>query len=854
MDALQVLNNRYQLLSVIKRGGFGTIYKGYDSVLGKDIAVKEINEELLGDAWYIDQFQNEARQVARMNHQNIVHIFDLVKSDDGKFYIVMEYIDGLDLSKLLQECRKQNQPIPQHLAIHIVAEICKALDYAHNCTDSENNEPLDLVHQDISPSNIMISKNGTVKLIDFGIAGAQKKFMAEENNLTLQGKIQYMSPEHVSLDQELDKRSDLFSLGLVLYEVLENRRFFQNEDGQDIIDALRNGKLKLKDYKHTPKALQKVVARSLERTPEKRYQNANQVYIDLVTYFVVNADSSTVHTELGNFVAGFSPKSAPKSGASEEEDFEAKLDSAIGSIGDEESMPPSSPDHFDYEPQRDEAEGLKTDTSPLPVTIGTVPESAARDDFEEVEMGDEIKTVIDAVRLAARGHQKLFKRIAISVGIFAVLFLALDVTFRWTSFGESTYDFLFPPAIKIASQPAGAQVHLNGKALAGVTPLTIDEIEPGVHELKLTLDKYNPIIKSIQVPSKGDVRIKGEEARRGNRPYTFNFLTTLELDSRPQGAEVVINDIKYGQKTPCTVTWEVGEPCRIEMTHAGFPELTGFSLDTENMVEEITDHRVWEFAIQETPILSYQVQGIFGKEIEFNSNPANALIYVDDASNPIGRTGDDSKIFLTAGSHEIHLRRQGYNSRTLRIEVNEATPTEMFTTLTRPVRFIAYDATDGRSQDLGATLRKLVRNGATITENRRTPITLNLLPSNYYAIFTRDGYKTTQIDISPTDRQVTAVMEPLLGQISVVVLDEDTNEPLSNVEIRYKSLDNPAMPEKLLAFTDEDGTCSGTLEAGLYMFITQKAGFEYREQSLSIQASDLNLIEFNLSKLQARKQ
>lgn len=850
MDALEVLNNRYQLLSVIKRGGFGTIYKGYDSVLGKDIAVKEINEELLGDAWYIDQFQNEARQVARMNHQNIVHIFDLVKSDDGKFYIVMEYIDGLDLSKLLQECRKNNQPMPQHLALHIVAEVCKALDYAHSCTDTESNEPLDLVHQDISPSNIMMSKNGAVKLIDFGIAGAQKKYMAEENNITLQGKIQYMSPEHVSPEQDLDRRSDLFSLGLVLFEVLENRRFFQSEDGQAVIETLRNGKLKLKDYKHTPKALQKVMARALERTPEKRYQNANQFYIDLVTYFVVNADPTAVHAELGALVEHHSPKAD----TSKTDDFDAELDSAIGNVKDDSASPASRPPHFEYEPPQDDPEALETDTSPLPVTIGTLPESQAKDDFEVEVMGDEIKTVIDAVRLAARGHQRLLKRGAMALAAFTVLFFALDVIFRWTAFGESAYDFVFPPAIKIASTPAGAKAYLDGEALPGVTPIQIDEIQPGVHELRLTLQGYNPIIKSIQVPSQGDVRIKGEATRRGNRPYTFNFLTTLELDSRPQGAEVYINGIKYGQKTPCSVTWEAGETCEIEMKHAGFPDVTGFALDTENSVEQIADHRVWEFDISESPTLSYQIQGVFGKHIQFKSNPPNALIYLDDASNPIGRTGDDSQIFMTAGTHAISLRRQGYNSRTLRIEVNEATPTEMFTTLTRPVRFVAYDATNGRTRDLEATIRRLVRNGATVVQDRRTPITLNLQPTNYYAIFTKDGYKTTQVDISPSDRQVTAVMEPLFGQISVIVLDAGTNEPLSNVEIRYKSLDNPAMPEKLLAFTDEDGTCSGTLEAGLYMFVTQKSGYEYREQSLAVQASDLNLIEFNLTNLQARKQ
>src|SRR3990172_904005 len=417
MDTHKIVNNRYQLLTVIKRGGFGTIYKGHDTVLGKDIAVKEINHELLKDAWYVDQFQNEARHVAKMNHQNIVHIFDLVEAEDRQFYIIMEFIDGYDLNTLIKESKAASRDFPTHIAVHIVAEICKALDYAHNCRHTENNEPLNLVHQDILRDNIMIAKNGLVKLIDFGIAGAQKKAIAQKDTVVLQGKVQYMSPEHVSVEQNIDRRSDIFSLGLVLYELLEGRRFFLYDDTHKIVDILRNGKLKLKDLSKTPKPLQSVLNKALEKSLDKRYQNANQLYIDLVTYLVLNSDSANIDKELVNFVSGFDMKSQPEPAETNETLFniaESDLifDSVLDDIeknkvtaGQRETLPEVPPEQVvkaekEKPVLRDEPQ-TKEDDLNIIKPISSKP-------AEYFEAGDEIKTVIDVVRLSTRGDKKLF--------------------------------------------------------------------------------------------------------------------------------------------------------------------------------------------------------------------------------------------------------------------------------------------------------------------------------------------------------------------------------------------------------------------------------------------------------------
>ncbi|MFQ5864302.1 MAG: protein kinase [bacterium] len=856
MEALKVLNSRYQLLSVIKRGGFGIIYKGYDSVLGKDIAVKEIKPELLDEARYIDLFQAEARHAAKMSHQNIVHIFDLLQTEDNKFYVVMEYIDGLDLSKLLQECQSKGELIPQHLAVYIVAEVCKALDYAHNCCGLDNNEPLNLVHQDISPSNIMISSNGLVKLIDFGIAGKHKRSLIEKHQMTFQGKFQYMSPEHLGTDLNPDKRSDIFSLGLVLYETLEGKRYFQNEDVHNIMERLKNGKLRIEELKHTPKPLQGVLHKALEKLPERRYQDANQFYSDLANYLGTHSDPSKIDAELEKFISKFTSNKTKtkltrrKFEIKDSDDFFETVFADILIDDSEEEKPPvpNIPSKEIDIDESDQAEIHEAITS-LPQVKKVIPEQNEVQLQNDLEVGDDINTVIDVVRLSTRGHKKRVIQSAIGLTGLIVIFLMMDTAFQWTQIGSTTYDYLFPPAIKISSIPSGAKVFLDNEPLPGATPISVNKIQPGVHQLKLMAAGYAPIVKSIQVPSKGKIYIRGEESRGGHRPYIFRFKTTLELSSEPQNAEVYINNIKYGRNTPCTVTWEVGEPCQIEMRKKGFPNITAFNLDTEQMINEVEDRRFWKMDIVKEPNTRYRITGVFGRFITIKSNPSKAIIYLDNYSTPIGVTGKQDQIFLSAADHEIILKKRGYNTRVLDLRVNESTPSEILVHLSRPVKFFAQDASQSRGRDIGAVIKKIVRNGKDVVRGKRTPSHINLLSFDYYAIFTKEGYQDTKVQISPKDNYVVAKMTPAQANITVVILERVSGDPVGNVEVSYKSLDDPHAAEKTFDITDFEGTCSGSLAPGLYVFRTSKNGYKYQEKSILVQASRVNRIEFNLSKL-----
>ena len=193
----RLLDNKYEIIREIKQGGFGIVYTGIDRKLNKLVAIKEIAPSLVEDPKYLDMFQEEAINIAKLNHTNIVHVYEFTKAADGRLYIIMEYIDGTDLEKIVRFARRRHTKIPPPLAIFIASQVCMALDYAHNRRDAFSNKPLKLVHQDISPSNIMISKSGEVKLIDFGIASVKRHRSPNKKDNKVRGKIPYMTPEQL---------------------------------------------------------------------------------------------------------------------------------------------------------------------------------------------------------------------------------------------------------------------------------------------------------------------------------------------------------------------------------------------------------------------------------------------------------------------------------------------------------------------------------------------------------------------------------------------------------------------------------------------------------------------------------
>ena len=274
---------QYEILERIASGGMAELYKAKRTgVEGfqKIVAIKKILPHLADDEDFVTMFADEAKLAAQLNHPNIIHIYDLGKIQAGGYFIAMEYVDGRDLRAIQQSDRALNIPLPVPLAVYIASRVASALDYAHRRRDAEGNE-LHIVHRDVSPQNILISYEGDIKLCDFGIAKAASKASKTQSG-ALKGKIQYMSPEQ-AWGRPIDRRSDLFSLGVVLHELLTGERLFQGDTDMNVLEKVRNAQAPppSRSNPEVPRNLDAVVLKALAREPDERYANASDLLRDL---------------------------------------------------------------------------------------------------------------------------------------------------------------------------------------------------------------------------------------------------------------------------------------------------------------------------------------------------------------------------------------------------------------------------------------------------------------------------------------------------------------------------------------------------------------------------------------------
>ncbi|RYZ78767.1 MAG: serine/threonine protein kinase, partial [Proteobacteria bacterium] len=215
---------KYLLLEKLASGGMAEVYlaKSVGAVgVNKFVAVKRILPQYSQSREYIDMFKEEAKIAVNLNHGNVVSIYDFGVEHE-QFYLVMEYVEGRNLRQIINEMKKSNVQFSTDQIVFIMKEVAAGLDHAHRCIDGSTGRPLNITHRDMSPQNIMVSFEGETKIIDFGIAKAETQVEATKAG-TLKGKFGYMSPEQAD-GMPIDLRTDIFSLGIVLWELLANDR------------------------------------------------------------------------------------------------------------------------------------------------------------------------------------------------------------------------------------------------------------------------------------------------------------------------------------------------------------------------------------------------------------------------------------------------------------------------------------------------------------------------------------------------------------------------------------------------------------------------------------------------------
>ena len=265
----------YQVLERISAGGMAEVYKAKQ--LGADgferlVAIKRILPHIARDPNFIAMFQAEAKLAVQLQHGNIAQIYQLGRQDDS-FYIALEYVEGRDVGAVLDLHQKQGKGLPLAQACYIVTRCAEGLDYAHN-KKSPDGKPLNIIHRDISPPNILISYEGEVKLIDFGLAKATSSSIQTQAGI-IKGKLAYMSPEQVR-GAQLDARSDVFALGIVFFELLTGKRLFRRDSDLDTFESVRQCKVPQPSQVNPqiPKALEAILLKSLARNLDERYASA----------------------------------------------------------------------------------------------------------------------------------------------------------------------------------------------------------------------------------------------------------------------------------------------------------------------------------------------------------------------------------------------------------------------------------------------------------------------------------------------------------------------------------------------------------------------------------------------------
>jgi len=294
---------RYELLLPIAQGGMATVWaarqkgsRGFQ----KTVAIKTMLPSLSEDPQFEQMFLDEAALAAKIHHPNVAETLDLGEEEDI-LYIVMEWVDGEALSTITKQAKKLNVTIQHHIALKVISQACLGLQAAHELKDDEA-ESLQLVHRDVSPQNILVTYDGIVKLVDFGVAKAMGRAGGETTAGQLKGKVPYMSPEQ-SRGGTIDRRTDIFAMGIVLYKMTTGLHPFLGENDlitmKNIIGRpVPSPRLKNAQF---PVELEQVILKCLQKEPEKRYQTMLEVH-QAIEKVQVSMGSSVVDDDVGTFV------------------------------------------------------------------------------------------------------------------------------------------------------------------------------------------------------------------------------------------------------------------------------------------------------------------------------------------------------------------------------------------------------------------------------------------------------------------------------------------------------------------------------------------------------------------------
>lgn len=643
---------RYEITGELGRGAMGVVYKALDPTIGRTVALKTMRLDVHGlDAQeMVRRFQNEARAAGVLNHPNIVTIYD-AGEQDGIFYIAMEFIEGTTLHELLAEKRV----LATDEVLQLTRQICRGLDYAHSNG---------IVHRDIKPANIMITANGSVKIMDFGIA---KSGGQVTNTGQVLGTPNYMAPEQVK-GRQLDGRSDLFSLGVILYEMLTGEKPFVGQNVTTIIYKIVNeNPITPRDLDVTVHpGLSAIVTKALAKAPDDRYQTGADLVRDLENYKL----AGPVRT---GSTAAISP--APNT---PEKTLVLPLRVVAGNTARVAGAAAPALAKKPVPVKRPTTAILSSKRSVLTATIVTIlvlgcamggyayhrTQVKMRQLAEEAKIKEAQEAAREPIAIAIPAPTPVpAPKEEIAPDTTVKFFPAKKPTpaqkaapapFKATSSPNKV--FVAQSELKLLSQPDSAKVEIDGWSEPNwVTPFTASHLAAGLHTIVFSKSGYLQQTKSVESVAGKSIDVSAQLAPA---------VSTIVVTSNPQGANVWVDGKDSGLTTPTQLTVEKGFH-KVTVRKAGFKEMS--------MEDTVAEGQTMSFS---PVMLSTNVQPEDGKSpnplrrffgtdtipegkglVHIRTNPEGATIMVDGKAAP---KKTNARWPADPGVYSIVLQMSGY--------------------------------------------------------------------------------------------------------------------------------------------------------------------------------------------------
>lgn len=543
---------KYFLTDRIAIGGMAEIYKaktfGVDG-FEKTLAIKKILHHYSADKEFVTMLTDEAKLVVNLSHPNIVQVYDLGRVGED-YFISMEFIDGVNMRELIARGQESNERLPPELCLYIAAEICKGLDYAHS-KRGPSGASLDIVHRDVSPHNVLVSFEGEVKIVDFGIARAAMN-LSQTQLGTLKGKVTYMSPEQ-AVGKPIDHRTDIYSCGILLYEMLTFDRLFTGDSQMEVLNAIRNTRVTvewLKD-KGVPILALPILAKALAYNAKERYQSAADMQVDLTRLlyseyhdFVPRKLSELLRHWYGKVARSEDPEPSLVSGSQLAAAAREQIDIVHRESRDENS---------------EMMETLKAgEASPRQLSHGGGPGADVT-----------AKREIHLAPLPDHRPAHAWRQAALALGLVlaaSLIYFLVDLANRSSVVGDGQGRRI--ANVKVNSVPQGARILLDGHDIGLKTPALVKKLKLG-QEYDLTLEKdgYLPLDANVLLESERSLPLKFELKKRGPPIYT------LTIKSIPPGAQIFIDGKDTGKTAPADFpALKSGEKYRFGLKLSGYQE------------------------------------------------------------------------------------------------------------------------------------------------------------------------------------------------------------------------------------------------------------------------------------------